>query len=210
MDIVGFLAGNLGIMLFMTVFAVGWNEVQRWRGRGRAGAPVYAYSPSRSEWGAYYWRRIRGYALSYLIVLLVLSFLPGLFTKNSSPGMQFLVFLQIVPGLLGYFVLAGLRPARFTLYSEGFAVSALIPFLPGFRDYRARIFSDFRVGLRRWRDYHDAVPKGEILLIRGDKYSAELLIPRGQRDRLLDLARAGLKQAKDERRRRRKAEHSSS
>jgi len=200
MKLTGIILGNIGIMMMMVALALIWAGVSSWVKRGRVSQVLHAYSPSRAEWSAYYWHRARGYMLSYALVLMVLILLPVLLGRRTSSLAQLQSFINVLPGLIGYFVLASMVPARFKLYPEGFSCFALIPFLPGRRERGSKTYSDFRVGLRLWGKYHDAVPRGEVLILRGEPLGAELIIPHGQRDRLLNLAREGLKRARNERR----------
>ncbi len=199
------LLGNLVILLLMLAFAVAWNGLAWLRQRGRVSKVLHAYAPNRAEWSAYYWRRMRRYLVSYMVILAILFLFPALIRRRLPALGQLASLLSVLPGLLAYFVLGGLVPARFAIYPEGFSCYALVPMLPGQRDRGARGFSVFRVGLTRWRDYHDALPRGEVLIIKGEVGGAELVIPRGQRDVLLGLAREGLKRAREERRQTKRA-----
>ncbi|MGE5550337.1 MAG: hypothetical protein ACM3ZC_07380 [Bacteroidota bacterium] len=205
MNVAAIVLGNLLIAGIMLGFAVVWNTVSWLRRRKEFSRPVYAYRPTRAEWSPYYWRRARRYIISYGLVLAIMIVLPVLFNRRAAIAEQLQGFASILPGLAAYFIIGGLIPARFTLHPEGFGCFALIPFLPGQRDRDGKTYSDFRVGFKHWRDYHDAVPRGDVLLLKGERIGAELLIPRGQRDRLLNLAREALKTAKDARRRQKKA-----
>ncbi|MGE5529304.1 MAG: hypothetical protein ACM3X6_09205 [Patescibacteria group bacterium] len=200
MGLLAIILGNMGILLMMTGLALIWNLIARLGRRRRVGQAIYAFAPSGKEWASYYWRRVRGYLLSYLAVMAILLVL-----RRGALGAQLLSFLAVLPGLALYFVLAGAVPPRFAVYPEGFSAYALIPFLPGRRDRESRIYSDFRVGFKPWSRFHDAIPRGDYLLLRGDVAGAELFIPHGQRDRLLSLAREGLKRAKEEKKQARKS-----
>ncbi|MGQ9779549.1 MAG: hypothetical protein ACUVRM_06695 [Bacillota bacterium] len=201
MNFFGFLFGNLGILGFMLLFACAWDILATRRER-RMGELVHAYRPRRSEWSDYYWRRVRSYLVSYALVLGILLFLPLLLGQKAVFRLQLINLVRLLPGLIGYFVLVGLVPAKFIIYRDGFVCHALIPFLPGRRmDRTQAVPSAFRVGARFWSQYRHAVPRGEVLLIQNDTMAAELLIPRGERDRLLALVREGLKRAREERRR---------
>ncbi|NLG85167.1 MAG: hypothetical protein GX493_11310 [Firmicutes bacterium] len=205
----GFLFGNLGILLFMLLFSFIWDIVATRRER-RMGEPVHAYRPSRAEWWRYYSRRVRSYLVSYALVLGLLVFLPLLFGQKEAFRLQLINLVRLLPGLAGYFVLAGVSPARFLFYRDGFSCHAFIPFLPGRRMERGQgTPSAFRVGTGFWAAYRPAVPRGEVLLIQNETMAVEFFIPRGERDRLLGLAREGLKRAKEERRRERRAEKDS-
>lgn len=192
------ILGNLGVFLFMLVISLAWNAFALLRKRGRVSDPVFAYVPDRKVWQGYYWRRVKGYVLSYLVVFTVL-FLMSQLSGRASTGAQLLSILLIMPGLVFYFVLAGFIPARYTIYPEGFSTLGLIPFLPGRRDKKTAAISDFRVGLRLWRKYHDVIHQGDLLILKSDFIGTELIIPRGKRDYLLNLVRDGLKLARNER-----------
>ena len=201
MSVSGFFLGNLLIILVMTTFSVSWDAIAALRGRGRVGEKIYAYKPSRAEWSAFYWRRARTYFLSYLFVLSLFVLLPWLLGRRQMVLGQLVSMANLLPGLIGYFVLAGLVPPRITFYPEGFRCSALIPFLPGQRNREARTYSDFRVGIRFWRNYREAMPRGDVLILKGEGLvGTQLIIPHGGRDQLLNLAREGLKKAKEEKR----------
>ena len=192
------ILGNLGIFLIMLCFSSAWNAYALLQRRGRVGVPLFKYAPSPKEWRGYYWRRVKGYLLSYLVVFFLLFLLSQL-SRRTSIGSQLLSILLIMPGLVGYFVLAGLIPARYYIYQEGFSILALIPFLPGRRNKKTGNLSDFRVGLRLWRKYHDVIHQGDLLILKAGFIGTELLIPRGKRDYLLNLVRNGLSHARDER-----------
>ena len=193
----------------MTVFSMSWDAIAALRGRGRISEKIYAYKPSRAEWSAFYWRRARTYLLSYLFVLSLFVLLPWLLGRRQTVLSQLISLTYLIPGLMGYFLLAGLIPPRITFYPEGFRCSALIPFLPGRRNREAKTYSDFRVGVKFWRNYREALPRGEVLILKGDSLvGTELIVPHGERDRLLNLAREGLRKAKEEKRQSKKDQRS--
>ena len=200
MVVVSVIIGNIAIFALMLTFAMAWNGLSVWRQRGRVSKVIHAYAPSRAEWSVFFWRRARRYLVSYGAVLAVVLFLPAIFGRRVSIVDQLKGFAAVLPGFLGYFILASQVPARFRLYPEGFTSFALIPLLPGQREKGSRTFSDFRSGLRLWRDFNDAIPRGEVMVLKGQTMGAELVIPHGQRDVLLGMAREGLKRARDEKR----------
>lgn len=205
MNFFGIFLGNVGIAAFMIAFALAWDLFATVSKRRRVGEALHSYRPSGPEWSAYYWRRVRSYLVSYALIIGLLVFLPLLFGQKAAFYFQLINLVRLLPGLAGYFILAGLVPARFVIYPEGFGCHALIPFLPGRPERGAdRLPSGFRVGIRFWHQYRDAVPRGNVLVLRGDSMGAELVIPKGGRDRLLGLAREGLKRAREERRRERR------
>lgn len=205
MAILGFFIGNLTIFLAMMLFSLAWNAGAYLPGRRRTTGVIHSYSPSRKEWAKFYWRRARVYFFSYLLVLAVMMMLPAILNRTADFRRPLLLIANLVPGLILYFVAAGLFRPRIIFFPEGFALLALISFLPGRRDYKSRTYSDFRIGLRFWRDYNDAVPRGDVLIVRKQKGGGiELPIPHGQRDQLLELAREGLKKAREAKRRARK------
>ncbi|MGE5597774.1 MAG: hypothetical protein ACM3XS_00150 [Bacteroidota bacterium] len=206
MDIRALATGNLLILGSMLIFALLWNLLT-WVGRHRRlGETAHVYRADGKAWRGYYWRGVRRYLLTYAVVLTVLLLLPVILRRGGATTVQFQGLLMILPGLAGYFLLISLAPARVALHAHGLHVFALIPFLPGQRDRQNRTFSDFRVGVRFWREFHDAVPRGSVLILRGDLGGLEIPIPKGRRDLLLGIAREGLKRAKDARRQRKRRE----
>lgn len=204
MDIRTLPAGNLIIFSSMLIFALLWNLLT-WVGRrGKLGEKNHAYRVEGTAWRAYYWRGVRRYLLTYALILAVLLLIPVFLGRGRNAGMQIQGLLMVLPGLAGYFLLAAVVPPRVAFYRYGLHVYALIPLLPGQRHRESRTFSDFRVGVRFWREFHDAAPRGPVLILRGDLAGLEILMSKGGRDLLLGLARDGLKRAKDERRQRKR------
>ena len=201
-----FFFSNLGLLAFMLFLAVIWNLLGA-RRAGRMGEPVHAYRPTRAEWWRYYRQRVKSYLVSYVLILGLLLLLPLLFGQKTVFKLQLVNLFRLLPGLAGYFLLAGLVPAKFIIYRHGFACHALIPFLPGRRiDPQQAVPSAFRVGAKFWSEYRHALPRGNVLLIQNETMATELLIPKGEKDRLLSLVREGLKKVREERRQKRRSE----
>lgn len=204
-----FFLSNLGLLAFMLLFSLIWNIIANRRAR-RMGKILHVLHPTRHEWWGYYRQRVKSYLVSYVLVLGVLLLLPLLFGQRGIFRQQLANLGRLLPGLIGYFLLVGLVPAKFVLYEQGFSSSALIPFLPGRRmDPRQTVPSVFRVGAGFWAEYRYAFPRGEVLLVHDETTAVEILIPKGEKDRLLSLVREGFKKVRDERRQKRRQEKGS-